>query len=81
MNGYFDKYIQKYEYTYKCFDKGNDFFEEEALITDKLYPVTEYEIIRTAYYCTNCGGYVENESKNCPHCKVKLDWNTMKIRK
>lgn len=34
MSGYFDKYIKKYEYTYKCFDKGNEFFEEEKLIKD-----------------------------------------------
>lgn len=31
MSGFFDKYIEKFEYTYKCFDKGNDFFEKEQL--------------------------------------------------
>ena len=27
---FFDKYVQRYEYTYKCFDKGNEFYEEEV---------------------------------------------------
>lgn len=77
MSGYFDKYIHKYEYTYKCFDKGNEFFEQETLIKDTSYPVKECEIIRKAYYCPSCGSYVENESKNCSHCKVKLDWSNI----
>lgn len=29
--GYFDYYIERFEYTYKCFDHGNDFFERESL--------------------------------------------------
>jgi len=29
--GFFDKYIQNFEYTYKCFDKGNELFEQERL--------------------------------------------------
>jgi O-glycosyl hydrolase len=29
-NGYFDKYINDYEYMLKCFDKGNDYFESES---------------------------------------------------
>ena len=29
--GFFDCYIKKYEYELKCFDKGNDFFEEKRL--------------------------------------------------
>lgn len=78
MSGYFDKYIHKYEYTYKCFDKGNELFEEETLIKDTSYSVKECEIIRKAYYCLNCGSYIENKSKNCPHCKVKLDWSNIK---
>lgn len=77
MSGYFDRYIHKYEYTYKCFDKGNEFFEEETLIKDTSYPVKECEIIRKAYYCPSCGYYVENKSKNCPHCKIKLDWSSI----
>jgi hypothetical protein len=28
-NGYFDKYINGYEYMLACFDKGNQLFEEE----------------------------------------------------
>lgn len=29
--GLIDKYIERYEYIIKCFDKGNDFFEAEGL--------------------------------------------------
>ena len=30
-NGFFDYYIQRYEYELQCFDKGNDFFESKRL--------------------------------------------------
>lgn len=30
-SGFFDCYVDRYEYTYKCFDKGNDFFERDCL--------------------------------------------------
>lgn len=30
-SNFFDYYIDRYEYTYKCFDKGDDFFESERL--------------------------------------------------
>lgn len=29
--GFFDRYIERYEYTYKCFDRGNELFEQERL--------------------------------------------------
>ncbi len=29
--GLLDKYMSRYEYMMKCFDKGNDIFEEEIL--------------------------------------------------
>lgn len=78
MSGYFEKYIQKYEYTYKCFDKGNDFFETDDLDENKSYPVKECEIIRIAYHCTKCGIYVEEGHECCPHCNAKLNWNNIK---
>ncbi len=31
VSGFFDRYIERYEYTYKCFDKGNALFEEERI--------------------------------------------------
>lgn len=31
LSGFFDKYIERYEYTFKCFDRGNELFEEESL--------------------------------------------------
>ena len=30
-SNFFDYYIERFEYTYKCFDKGNDFYESERL--------------------------------------------------
>ena len=34
LSGFFDEYIKRYEYTYQCFDKGNDLFEKERLINN-----------------------------------------------
>ena len=31
LSGYFDYYIERYEYTYKCFGRGNELFEQERL--------------------------------------------------
>lgn len=31
LSGFFEHYIQKYEYTYACFAKGNHLFEKERL--------------------------------------------------
>lgn len=31
--GFFNEYIERYEYELKCFDRGNTFFEEERLNT------------------------------------------------
>ena len=30
-DGFFDKYIERYEYETKCFDRGNELFEMERL--------------------------------------------------
>lgn len=29
--GYFERYIQRFEYTYKCFERGNELYEQERL--------------------------------------------------
>lgn len=31
LSGYFDHYIERYKYTCKCFDRGNELFEQERL--------------------------------------------------
>ncbi len=31
LSGFFDYYIERYEYTCKCFDRGNDLFEKEMI--------------------------------------------------
>lgn len=76
LSGFFEEYIQKYEYACDCFDKGNDFLERKTL-EKKSYPVKEYKIVRFAYSCTNCGAYIEENTKYCPHCNAELDWNSI----
>lgn len=31
LSGYFNYYIDRYEYTYRCFDRGDELFEKERL--------------------------------------------------
>lgn len=31
LSGFFDRYIERYEYTYKCFDRGDELFEKERM--------------------------------------------------
>lgn len=31
LSGYFNYYIERFEYTYDCFDRGNELFEKERL--------------------------------------------------
>lgn len=31
ISRFFEPYIKRFEYTYKCFDKGNEYFEQERL--------------------------------------------------
>lgn len=31
LSGFFDDYVKRYEYTCKCFDRGDDLFEKERL--------------------------------------------------
>lgn len=33
--GFFTPYIEKFEHTYKCFDRGNDLYEQEKLLHGK----------------------------------------------
>lgn len=33
LSGFFDFYVERFEYTYKCFDIGNDLLETSALNT------------------------------------------------
>lgn len=30
-NGFFDYYVDRFEYTYACFDRGNELFERESM--------------------------------------------------
>lgn len=31
LSGYFDHYIERFKYTYDCFERGNELFEQESL--------------------------------------------------
>lgn len=31
LSGYFDHYIERFKYTYDCFERGNELFEQERL--------------------------------------------------
>lgn len=43
LSGYFDHYIERYEYTNKCFERGNELFELERLNTQsKISDITPY---------------------------------------
>ena len=77
LSGYFEKYIERYEYTYKCFDRGNELFELER--NGKLpYPAVKEKVIcMTIYQCPNCGNYLEEHSNCCPQCRILLDWENM----
>ncbi len=33
--GFFDHYVQRFEYELKCFDKGNEIFESERILNAK----------------------------------------------
>ena len=34
-SGFFDEYIERFEYYMKCFTKGNNFYEDERMNNDK----------------------------------------------
>lgn len=33
LNGFFEHYIKRYEYEQKCFERGNELYEKESLLT------------------------------------------------
>lgn len=33
LNGFFERYIQRYEYEQKCFERGNELYEKESFLT------------------------------------------------
>lgn len=72
--GYFDQYIERFEYGLKCFERGNRSYEDERIPS----PVKKDKIAyRTVYYCSNCGDGIEEENEFCPHCRVLLDWDNV----
>ena len=43
-DGFFDKYIERYEYEIKCFDKGNELFEAERLGENNVWDLWVYTL-------------------------------------
>ena len=77
LSGYFEKYIERYEYTYKCFNRGNELFELERN-GKLLYPAVKEKVIcMTIYQCPNCGNYLKEHSNHCTRCRILLDWETV----
>lgn len=37
LSGYFNPYIERFEYTYRCFELGNTLFEKEMLNNKDIY--------------------------------------------
>lgn len=37
LSGFFEPYIERYEYTCKCFDRGNELFEDERMFAAAEY--------------------------------------------
>ena len=77
--GFFDYYIERYEFELKCFDIGYETLENEKS-NKKLYKVIKGKLqCMTVYYCSNCGDYVELDHEFCPHCRVELDWSDINV--
>ena len=83
QEGFFDYYIERYEYELKCFDKGNELFEEESLGETKHKVIKSKIAYRTVYYCPICDESLGDDNSEtsfyyCPCCKTALDWEGIK---
>lgn len=75
QEGFFDYYINRYEYELKCFEIGNEI--EEKKIRQKSYkPIKGNLAYQTVYYCGKCkDAYLESEHIYCPTCRALIDWS------
>lgn len=73
--GFFDYYIDRYEYELNCFDIGNEMYEKQLLNKKSYKPLVEKFGRETVYHCSKCDDYVEPEHSYCPRCGAPLDWS------
>lgn len=76
QEGFFDYYINRYEYELNCFDIGNGIEEEKRLGEKSYKPVKGKLAHQTIYYCGKCNdAYLEPEHIYCPTCRALIDWS------
>lgn len=72
-SGYFDYYVKRFNYTYDCFGRGNELYEQENLRQKVNFVEKEEKVIFT-YSCPNCGNVIEIGDNYCPNCGTCLNW-------
>ena len=73
--GFFEYYIDRYEYENKCIEKGNEIYENEILDEKSNKPIKDKTIYGIIYHCPNCRNEIDTENKYCPYCKSLLNWS------
>lgn len=73
--GFFEYYIERYEYENKCIEKGNEIYENEILDEKSNKPIKDKTIYGIIYHCPNCRNEIDTENKYCPYCKSLLNWS------
>lgn len=72
-SGYFDYYISRFNYTYDCFERGNELFQQ-GNPKEKLNTVQREEKICFIYRCQNCGQAITEGANYCQNCGTSLSW-------
>ena len=75
FEGFFEYYIERYEYENKCIEKGNEIYENEILDKKSNKPIKDKTIYGIIYHCPNCRNEIDTENKYCPYCKSLLNWS------
>lgn len=73
--GFFNYYIERYEYENKCIEKGNEIYENETLDKNSNKPIKDKTIYGIIYHCPNCRNEINSEYNYCPYCKSLLNWS------
>ena len=73
--GFFEYYIDRYEYENKCIEKGNEIYENEILDEKSNKPIKDKTIYGIICRCPNCRNEIDTANKYCPYCKSLLNWS------